>query len=143
MFVPLATSAGNEQAHNARNLVEAGAAGALMDAVSPEQLREVAGPLLTDHAVRTDAEQPFSRHAGCGGSTRRRPPLRRFPVASGPTSGSMRRPSARSRGSVGHREGYLVTEAEELLGVAAVGGPGLADCSSGAALVTIFRARSA
>ncbi|MFF1556228.1 glycosyltransferase [Streptomyces sp. NPDC058279] len=52
VFVPLATSAGNEQAHNARHLADAGAAVALLGEVTAQSLREVMGPLLTDPARR-------------------------------------------------------------------------------------------
>jgi UDP-N-acetylglucosamine--N-acetylmuramyl-(pentapeptide) pyrophosphoryl-undecaprenol N-acetylglucosamine transferase len=53
VFIPLASSAGNEQAHNARHLEESGAAVALLGEVTPDRLREAAGPLLTDPARRT------------------------------------------------------------------------------------------
>jgi UDP-N-acetylglucosamine--N-acetylmuramyl-(pentapeptide) pyrophosphoryl-undecaprenol N-acetylglucosamine transferase len=53
VLIPLASSAGNEQAHNARHLQEAGAAVALLDGVSPESLREAVSPLLTDPDWRT------------------------------------------------------------------------------------------
>ncbi|MDT0317741.1 UDP-N-acetylglucosamine--N-acetylmuramyl-(pentapeptide) pyrophosphoryl-undecaprenol N-acetylglucosamine transferase [Streptomyces millisiae] len=52
VFVPLASSAGNEQAHNARHLQAAGAAIALEGEVTAEQLRDAVGPLLTDPARR-------------------------------------------------------------------------------------------
>ncbi|MDT0266698.1 UDP-N-acetylglucosamine--N-acetylmuramyl-(pentapeptide) pyrophosphoryl-undecaprenol N-acetylglucosamine transferase [Streptomyces sp. DSM 44915] len=52
VFVPLATSAGNEQAHNARHLQEAGAAVALPADPTPDTLREAVGPLLADPAHR-------------------------------------------------------------------------------------------
>ncbi|MBL0800384.1 UDP-N-acetylglucosamine--N-acetylmuramyl-(pentapeptide) pyrophosphoryl-undecaprenol N-acetylglucosamine transferase [Streptomyces albidoflavus] len=53
VFVPLASSAGNEQAHNARHLRDAGAALALEgEAATPEGLREAVEPLLTDPAQR-------------------------------------------------------------------------------------------
>lgn len=52
IFVPLASSAGNEQLHNARHLEDAGAAVALAGAVTPDQLRVAAGPLLSDPARR-------------------------------------------------------------------------------------------
>jgi UDP-N-acetylglucosamine--N-acetylmuramyl-(pentapeptide) pyrophosphoryl-undecaprenol N-acetylglucosamine transferase len=53
VFVPLATSAGNEQVHNARHLADNGAALALIDDVSPERLREAVTPLLTDAHQRS------------------------------------------------------------------------------------------
>ncbi|WP_438363713.1 UDP-N-acetylglucosamine--N-acetylmuramyl-(pentapeptide) pyrophosphoryl-undecaprenol N-acetylglucosamine transferase [Streptomyces marincola] len=52
VFVPLASSAGNEQAHNARHLQEAGAAIALEGEVTAAHLCEAVGPLLTDPARR-------------------------------------------------------------------------------------------
>ncbi|WLQ33864.1 UDP-N-acetylglucosamine--N-acetylmuramyl-(pentapeptide) pyrophosphoryl-undecaprenol N-acetylglucosamine transferase [Streptomyces castrisilvae] len=52
VFIPLATSAGNEQAHNARHLAEAGAAVALLGEVTAAGLTEAVGPLLTDPARR-------------------------------------------------------------------------------------------
>ncbi|WP_433622064.1 UDP-N-acetylglucosamine--N-acetylmuramyl-(pentapeptide) pyrophosphoryl-undecaprenol N-acetylglucosamine transferase [Nocardia sp. CA-120079] len=48
VLVPLASAAGNEQAHNARALDEAGAAVALLGEVSAETLRAVVDPLLAD-----------------------------------------------------------------------------------------------
>ncbi|MFF2950748.1 glycosyltransferase [Kitasatospora sp. NPDC057965] len=48
VLVPLASSAGNEQAHNARHLHDAGAAVALLGDVTAERLREAVDPLLTD-----------------------------------------------------------------------------------------------
>nr|WP_246113603.1 UDP-N-acetylglucosamine--N-acetylmuramyl-(pentapeptide) pyrophosphoryl-undecaprenol N-acetylglucosamine transferase [Streptomyces montanus] len=58
VYIPLATSAGNEQAHNARYLQDAGAAVALLGDVTAESLRDTVGPLLTDPARRaTLAEQ--------------------------------------------------------------------------------------
>ncbi|MEU6892352.1 UDP-N-acetylglucosamine--N-acetylmuramyl-(pentapeptide) pyrophosphoryl-undecaprenol N-acetylglucosamine transferase [Streptomyces sp. NPDC046557] len=52
LFVPLATSAGNEQAHNARHLADAGAAVALLGEVTAQSLQQAIGPLLTDPARR-------------------------------------------------------------------------------------------
>ncbi|GAA2635989.1 MULTISPECIES: UDP-N-acetylglucosamine--N-acetylmuramyl-(pentapeptide) pyrophosphoryl-undecaprenol N-acetylglucosamine transferase [Streptomyces] len=57
VFVPLATSAGNEQAHNARHLADAGAAVALLGEVTGRTLAEAVGPLLTDAAGRTAMAQ--------------------------------------------------------------------------------------
>ncbi|MFD6286355.1 glycosyltransferase [Streptomyces sp. NPDC060205] len=54
VFVPLASAAGNEQAHNARHLADHGAALALADDVSPARLREVMAPLLTDPMLRSE-----------------------------------------------------------------------------------------
>ncbi|MBP0460061.1 UDP-N-acetylglucosamine--N-acetylmuramyl-(pentapeptide) pyrophosphoryl-undecaprenol N-acetylglucosamine transferase [Streptomyces montanisoli] len=53
VLVPLATSAGNEQTHNARHLEEAGAAVALVGDVTAGRLRQAVQPLLTDTARRT------------------------------------------------------------------------------------------
>ncbi|MER6976036.1 UDP-N-acetylglucosamine--N-acetylmuramyl-(pentapeptide) pyrophosphoryl-undecaprenol N-acetylglucosamine transferase [Streptomyces carpinensis] len=52
VFVPLASSAGNEQAYNARHLEQAGAAIALEGEVSQGRLRDALGPLLTDADLR-------------------------------------------------------------------------------------------
>ncbi|KOU62706.1 UDP-diphospho-muramoylpentapeptide beta-N-acetylglucosaminyltransferase [Streptomyces sp. IGB124] len=52
VFIPLSTSAGNEQAHNARHLADAGAALALLGEVTGAALQNAIGPLLTDPAVR-------------------------------------------------------------------------------------------
>ncbi|WP_317620392.1 UDP-N-acetylglucosamine--N-acetylmuramyl-(pentapeptide) pyrophosphoryl-undecaprenol N-acetylglucosamine transferase [Streptomyces sp. CBMA156] len=54
VFIPLATSAGNEQEHNARHLAEAGAAVALLGRAAPDTLQAAIGPLLTDPARRAD-----------------------------------------------------------------------------------------
>ncbi|MFJ1899395.1 MULTISPECIES: UDP-N-acetylglucosamine--N-acetylmuramyl-(pentapeptide) pyrophosphoryl-undecaprenol N-acetylglucosamine transferase [unclassified Streptomyces] len=63
VFVPLATSAGNEQAHNARHLAEAGAAVALLGEVTEASLRDAVGPLLTDPG-RRDAMAERARAHG-------------------------------------------------------------------------------
>lgn len=52
VFIPLATAAGNEQAHNARHLEESGAAVALLGDVTGGRLREAVGPLLGDPGRR-------------------------------------------------------------------------------------------
>lgn len=52
VLVPLASSAGGEQAHNARHLYEAGAAVALLGDVTPAGLREAVEPLLLDPQTR-------------------------------------------------------------------------------------------
>ncbi|MEU2718502.1 UDP-N-acetylglucosamine--N-acetylmuramyl-(pentapeptide) pyrophosphoryl-undecaprenol N-acetylglucosamine transferase [Streptomyces sp. NPDC007205] len=52
VFVPLASSAGNEQVHNARHLEQAGAAVALTGEVTPGQLQMAVGPLLADAHLR-------------------------------------------------------------------------------------------
>ncbi|KUJ65778.1 UDP-N-acetylglucosamine--N-acetylmuramyl-(pentapeptide) pyrophosphoryl-undecaprenol N-acetylglucosamine transferase [Streptomyces albus subsp. albus] len=54
VFIPLATSAGNEQAHNARHLEDAGAAVALAGDVTADHLRDAVGRLLTDPARREE-----------------------------------------------------------------------------------------
>ena len=52
ILIPLASSAGGEQAHNARYLDERGAARALLGEVTPEDLREAIGTLLDDPSAR-------------------------------------------------------------------------------------------
>ncbi|MEU2947882.1 UDP-N-acetylglucosamine--N-acetylmuramyl-(pentapeptide) pyrophosphoryl-undecaprenol N-acetylglucosamine transferase [Nocardiopsis alba] len=52
VFIPLASSAGNEQAHNARHLQESGAAVALLGEVTPQTLQAAVEPLLADPAGR-------------------------------------------------------------------------------------------
>jgi UDP-N-acetylglucosamine--N-acetylmuramyl-(pentapeptide) pyrophosphoryl-undecaprenol N-acetylglucosamine transferase len=52
VLIPLASSAGNEQWHNARRLAESGAAVALLDEVTPDALRRALAPLLADPARR-------------------------------------------------------------------------------------------
>ncbi|MGW4646295.1 UDP-N-acetylglucosamine--N-acetylmuramyl-(pentapeptide) pyrophosphoryl-undecaprenol N-acetylglucosamine transferase [Kitasatospora sp. NPDC004289] len=54
VFVPLASSAGNEQAHNARHLQDAGAAAALLGEATPEALHQLISPLLADPHRRAD-----------------------------------------------------------------------------------------
>ncbi|KOG29360.1 UDP-N-acetylglucosamine--N-acetylmuramyl-(pentapeptide) pyrophosphoryl-undecaprenol N-acetylglucosamine transferase [Streptomyces resistomycificus] len=54
VFIPLASSAGNEQAYNARHLEEAGAAVALLGEVTADHLRDAIGPLLSDPARRDE-----------------------------------------------------------------------------------------
>ncbi|MEV8626028.1 UDP-N-acetylglucosamine--N-acetylmuramyl-(pentapeptide) pyrophosphoryl-undecaprenol N-acetylglucosamine transferase [Streptomyces sp. NPDC051079] len=62
VFIPLATSAGGEQAHNARHLEDAGAAVALVDDVSSSRLREAVGPLLTDPVRRVSMARRAREH---------------------------------------------------------------------------------
>ncbi|MGW8969800.1 undecaprenyldiphospho-muramoylpentapeptide beta-N-acetylglucosaminyltransferase [Streptomyces platensis] len=62
VFIPLASSAGNEQAHNARHLEEAGAAVALLDDVTAGALRDTVGSLLTDPARREAMAQAARAH---------------------------------------------------------------------------------
>jgi UDP-N-acetylglucosamine--N-acetylmuramyl-(pentapeptide) pyrophosphoryl-undecaprenol N-acetylglucosamine transferase len=62
VFVPLASSAGNEQAHNARHLQDAGAAVALTGEVSAENLRNAVGPLLADPQRRAAMAERARAH---------------------------------------------------------------------------------
>lgn len=62
VFIPLATSAGNEQAHNARHLEEAGAAVALLGDVTADRLKDAVGPLLSDPARREAMAQRAREH---------------------------------------------------------------------------------
>ncbi|WP_055589325.1 UDP-N-acetylglucosamine--N-acetylmuramyl-(pentapeptide) pyrophosphoryl-undecaprenol N-acetylglucosamine transferase [Peterkaempfera griseoplana] len=57
VFVPLATSAGGEQEHNARHLQEAGAAVALVGEVGPEDLRQAVASLLADPGRRVEVAE--------------------------------------------------------------------------------------
>ena len=52
MLIPLPTSAGDEQRHNARHLASLGAALALDGDVTPDTLKAALGPLLADPARR-------------------------------------------------------------------------------------------
>ncbi|OLT29386.1 UDP-N-acetylglucosamine--N-acetylmuramyl-(pentapeptide) pyrophosphoryl-undecaprenol N-acetylglucosamine transferase [Nocardiopsis sp. CNR-923] len=56
-LIPLATSAGDEQRHNARHLQESGAAVALLDEVGADRLREAVEPLLADPGRRRRIEE--------------------------------------------------------------------------------------
>ncbi|RSO09171.1 UDP-N-acetylglucosamine--N-acetylmuramyl-(pentapeptide) pyrophosphoryl-undecaprenol N-acetylglucosamine transferase [Streptomyces sp. WAC 05379] len=62
VFIPLASSAGNEQAHNARHLEESGAAIALLGDVTADQLRDAVGPLLADPARREEMARRARAH---------------------------------------------------------------------------------
>ncbi len=62
VFIPLASSAGNEQAHNAAHLQEAGAAVALLGEVTPAGLRDAVAPLLADPARRADMAHRARSH---------------------------------------------------------------------------------
>jgi UDP-N-acetylglucosamine--N-acetylmuramyl-(pentapeptide) pyrophosphoryl-undecaprenol N-acetylglucosamine transferase len=62
VFIPLATSAGNEQAHNARHLEDSGAAVALIGEITADSLRDAAGPLLTDPARRSAMAEQARAH---------------------------------------------------------------------------------
>ncbi|MFE1951616.1 glycosyltransferase [Streptomyces sp. NPDC059524] len=62
VLVPLATSAGNEQAHNAQHLERAGAAFALVGEVTGDRLRDTVGPMLADPARRTEMAARAKAH---------------------------------------------------------------------------------
>lgn len=62
VFIPLASSAGNEQAHNARHLQESGAAVALLDEVTPANLQAAVEPLLADPATRAAIAENARSH---------------------------------------------------------------------------------
>ena len=62
VFIPLASSAGGEQMHNAEHLHEAGAAVALLGGVSAERLREAVAPLLADADQRAAIAQQAREH---------------------------------------------------------------------------------
>jgi len=64
VFIPLATSAGNEQMYNARHLHEAGAAVALLDEVTGQALAGALEPLLADpsrRAAMADRARAYGR----------------------------------------------------------------------------------
>jgi UDP-N-acetylglucosamine--N-acetylmuramyl-(pentapeptide) pyrophosphoryl-undecaprenol N-acetylglucosamine transferase len=63
VLVPLASSAGDEQRHNARHLVQAGAAVALLDEATPDGLCAALGPLLADQ-TRRDQVSAAARRLG-------------------------------------------------------------------------------
>ena len=63
VFIPLASSAGNEQAHNASHLQQAGAAVALLGDAKPGDLQAALAPLLADPALR-EAMAARSREHG-------------------------------------------------------------------------------
>ncbi|MCO5996195.1 UDP-N-acetylglucosamine--N-acetylmuramyl-(pentapeptide) pyrophosphoryl-undecaprenol N-acetylglucosamine transferase [Actinoallomurus rhizosphaericola] len=52
VFIPLASAAGDEQAHNARHLQDTGAAVALLGEATPQTLGAAVDPLLSDPARR-------------------------------------------------------------------------------------------
>ncbi|MEU8349121.1 UDP-N-acetylglucosamine--N-acetylmuramyl-(pentapeptide) pyrophosphoryl-undecaprenol N-acetylglucosamine transferase [Streptomyces sp. NPDC048845] len=62
VFVPLASSAGNEQAHNAKHLEDAGAAVALEGGVTADRLQNALGPLLTDPVRRAGMAEVARAH---------------------------------------------------------------------------------
>ncbi|WP_329562331.1 UDP-N-acetylglucosamine--N-acetylmuramyl-(pentapeptide) pyrophosphoryl-undecaprenol N-acetylglucosamine transferase [Kitasatospora sp. NBC_01266] len=57
VLVPLATSAGGEQEHNARHLHQSGAAVALLGRATAQVLRDALAPLLADRTVRDQVAQ--------------------------------------------------------------------------------------
>ncbi len=77
VLIPLASSAGNEQAHNAAHLQQAGAAVALLGEVTPEALRSAVAPLLAEARPPPGAGRPGAESRP---SRRRRTPDRRRPV---------------------------------------------------------------
>lgn len=62
VLVPLASSAGNEQTHNARRLLDVGAAVVLEGDVAPAQLTSVLTPLLTSEARRQSMARAARAH---------------------------------------------------------------------------------
>ncbi|WP_330230281.1 UDP-N-acetylglucosamine--N-acetylmuramyl-(pentapeptide) pyrophosphoryl-undecaprenol N-acetylglucosamine transferase [Nocardia sp. NBC_00508] len=62
VLIPLASSAGNEQAHNAATLAEHGAAVALLRDVAAPRLREAIEPLLTDPSRRATIAEHAREH---------------------------------------------------------------------------------
>ncbi|QIS20411.1 UDP-N-acetylglucosamine--N-acetylmuramyl-(pentapeptide) pyrophosphoryl-undecaprenol N-acetylglucosamine transferase [Nocardia terpenica] len=62
VLIPLASAAGNEQAHNARVLDDAGAAVALTGDVSASALREALEPLLADPDHRASVAERARQH---------------------------------------------------------------------------------
>lgn len=62
VLVPLASSAGNEQVHNAQHLADAGAAVALVHTVTPDTLSGAVAPLLADPARRAAMAEAARAH---------------------------------------------------------------------------------
>ncbi|PZT74783.1 MULTISPECIES: UDP-N-acetylglucosamine--N-acetylmuramyl-(pentapeptide) pyrophosphoryl-undecaprenol N-acetylglucosamine transferase [unclassified Streptomyces] len=62
VFVPLASSAGNEQEHNARHLHDAGAAVALIGDATAGALGDAVAPLLADVGVRAEMARRARSH---------------------------------------------------------------------------------
>ncbi|MFF0383988.1 glycosyltransferase [Streptomyces sp. NPDC004286] len=62
VFVPLASAAGNEQAHNARYLQDSGAAVSLEGDVTVDQVRNAMGPLLSDAHLRSAMAERARAH---------------------------------------------------------------------------------
>jgi len=62
VFIPLASSAGDEQAHNARHLEDSGAAVALLGEVTADRLRDAVGPLLADPVRREEMARRARAH---------------------------------------------------------------------------------
>ncbi len=62
VLVPLASSAGDEQRHNARHLQDSGAAVALLEEVTAQRLQGAVEPLLTDRRLRMDIAERAREH---------------------------------------------------------------------------------
>lgn len=62
VLIPLASSAGDEQRHNAEHLQETGAAAALVSEVGPDALRQAAEPLLADPVRRARMAERAREH---------------------------------------------------------------------------------
>ncbi|WP_042404929.1 UDP-N-acetylglucosamine--N-acetylmuramyl-(pentapeptide) pyrophosphoryl-undecaprenol N-acetylglucosamine transferase [Streptacidiphilus carbonis] len=62
VLIPLASSAGNEQAHNAGHLDQAGAAIALLGDVTAQRLQAAVAPLLADPALRDRIAEQARAH---------------------------------------------------------------------------------
>ncbi|MFE3456495.1 glycosyltransferase [Nocardiopsis aegyptia] len=62
VFVPLASSAGDEQRHNARHLQDSGAAVALLEEVTPDHLRTAVDSLLSDPQGREQIAERAREH---------------------------------------------------------------------------------
>jgi UDP-N-acetylglucosamine--N-acetylmuramyl-(pentapeptide) pyrophosphoryl-undecaprenol N-acetylglucosamine transferase len=62
VLIPLAISAGNEQAHNAAHLQQTGAAVALLGGVTPDALCEAVAPLLADPGRREEVARQARAH---------------------------------------------------------------------------------
>lgn len=89
VFIPLATSAGNEQAHNARHLQETGAAIALLGEATPDTLQAAVEPLLADPHRRT-AMAGRARAAGRPDAAERLVDVVLAAAGRGPTRGGAR-----------------------------------------------------
>jgi len=91
-FIPLATSAGVEQLHNAGHLQEAGAAVALLGEVPAQTLAGALEPLLADPSLRAAMPRagPRARPAGRGREAGGRDPLRRIRLSLAGITGASR-----------------------------------------------------